>query len=335
VLVLSGDQAPAGSLGSLIAGPDSFAPLMGESPSASGAAGAAAGSSGPAKQARGNTTEASENATRISKARGNATEAGENTTTPIPTGRAFGWYTTQYMTIIRESPNLRSRKKYFLPKGRMVYVVEQSGRRVRITIPMPGWMSLHAEDGREVLRRNDKPPTAEDLAGNLGGMDNFRQPDGSLDPKLLADALEDSGASKVSKATKEEVRKAVHNVEQLGHGFKGISKERVDEAAEGVQKKERRYEAALSEATNALLGATSQRSEEEFNSDAEKEVAREASKIIEDQYHTKVDIPAEIPDHAQLPESMPKELTGNKLKEEEKEASKYIAKELGHFFGGR
>lgn len=213
-------------------------------------------------------------------------------------------------------------------------MVEQSGRRVRITIPMPGWMSLHAEDGREILRRNDKPPSAEDLVDNLGDLNNFRQPDGSLDPKLLTEALEDTGGSAVSAATKENVRKAVHGLEQLGHGFTGITKERVDEAAEKVQKKERRYEAALSEATAALFGAAGQRTEEEFTSDAEKEIAREASKVIEDQYHTKVDIPAEIPEHAQLPEKMPKELTGKQLKEAEKEASKYLAKELGHFFGG-
>lgn len=217
----------------------------------------------------------------------------------------------------------------------MVYVVEQSGRRVRITIPMQGWMSLRAEDGREVIRRNDKPPSAEDLVENLGALNSFRKPDGSLDPKLLTEALDDSGKSAVSAATQETVRKAVHNMEQLGHGLKGISKQRVDEAAEGIQEKERGYEAALSGAAAALLGATSTRTEEEFTSDAEKEVAREASEVIEDSYHAKVDIPAEIPDHAQLPDKMPKELSVDKLKEEEKEASKYIAKELGRFFGDR
>jgi len=274
-----------------------------------------------------------ERATRPSKASGNATEVGENTTTPMPTGSAHGWYTTQYFTIVRETHSLNSRKKYFLPQGRMVYVVEQAGRRVRITIPMSGWMSLRAEDGREILRRNDKPPTAEDLVDNLGSMKNFRQPDGSLDPALLKAALDD--ADEVTAATKEQVRKAVHNVMQVGHGLKGVSKKQVDEAAEGAQKKERRYEAALSEATAVLLDAASQRTEEEFTSDAEKEVAREASKVIENQYHAKVDIPSEIPDHAKLPDKMPKELTGDRLKEEEREASKFISKELGRFFGGK
>merc|ERR1712039_314222 len=40
--------------------------------------------------------------------------------------------------------------------GKRVYVAEKSGRRVRITKPHQGWMSLETADGIEILRRDEQ-----------------------------------------------------------------------------------------------------------------------------------------------------------------------------------
>lgn len=65
-----------------------------------------------------------------------------------------GWYRTYLNTLVRESPDLESKRVGVLAVGKEVYVVEKRGRRVRIETPLAGWMSMETTDGVKILRRD-------------------------------------------------------------------------------------------------------------------------------------------------------------------------------------